>query len=271
MTTIRELFASPLPRIEVEILLAHALELKRIDLYTKYEQTIPSHHLSIFQSLLQRRLQHEPIAYITGYQPFMSLDFEVNQLVLIPRPETEKLVEVVIDTIKESKVRCPMSNVADVGTGSGCIAVSLAKYLPEIKVTGIDSSPESIKIAQRNAQKHGVEDRCQFLTGDMFEPLSSKPDLIISNPPYISTADIETLEPNVRDWEPKQALDGGQDGLDYIRRLIEEGPKYSNCLIFEFGINQAEKIKELAKDKFKNVKIIRDHAEKERIFSGSNT
>ena len=162
--------------------------------------------------------------------------------------------------------------ITDLGTGSGCIAVSLAKYLPNIKVIGIDSSPEAIKIAQKNAEAHNVLDRCEFVVGDMFQSLltfmTQKPEeinLIVSNPPYIPTADIDTLETDVKGWEPGGALDGGPDGLDYIKKLIEQ----ATCpLIFEFGINQAEKIKELAKTKFKEIKILRDNSGTERIFVG---
>ena len=260
------------PHLEAEILLAHALKFKRIELYTKHEQILTPEELGKFKGFIQRRSQHEPIAYITNNQPFMSLDFYVDRSALIPRPETEKLVEVVIDFIKTLPVTHSPLLITDLGTGSGCIAVSLAKYLPNIKVIGIDSSPEAIKIAQKNAEAHNVLDRCEFVVGDMFQSLltfmTQKPEeinLIVSNPPYIPTADIDTLETDVKGWEPGGALDGGPDGLDYIKKLIEQ----ATCpLIFEFGINQAEKIKELAKTKFKEIKILRDNSGTERIFVG---
>src|SRR3989338_504905 len=260
------------PHLEAEILLAHALKFKRIELYTKHEQILTPEELGKFKGFIQRRSQHEPIAYITNNQPFMSLDFYVDRSALIPRPETEKLVEVVIDFIKTLPVTHSPLLITDLGTGSGCIAVSLAKYLPNIKVIGIDSSPEAIKIAQKNAEAHNVLDRCEFVVGDMFQSLltfmTQKPEeinLIVSNPPYIQTADIDTLETDVKGWEPGGALDGGPDGLDYIKKLIEQ----ATCpLIFEFRINQAEKIKELAKTKFKEIKILRDNSGTERIFVG---
>jgi len=257
------------PHLEAEILLAYALNLKRIDLYVKHEKVLSPQELANFKGLIQRRSKHEPVAYITGNQPFMSLDFKVNPSVLIPRPETEKLVEVAIDLIKSrSSASQAERSIVDIGTGCGCIAISLAKYLPEIKVIGIDSSSEAIEIAKENAKKHNVEDRCGFIVGNMFEPLKNKPDLIVSNPPYIPTADIEKLDPDVKDFEPRQALDGGTDGLDYIRKLIEQGPKHAGHLILEFGINQAEAVKELAAQKFKNIKIIQDSFGKERLFLG---
>lgn len=251
------------PHLEAEILLAHALSFKRIDLYTKHERVVTADELARYKKSIQRRSKHEPIAYITNNQPFMSLDFYVDKSVLIPRPETEKLVEVAIDFIKSIRITEHPLLITDIGTGSGCIAISLAKYLPNIKVLGIDSSPEAIKIAQRNAESHKVANRGEFVIGNMLEPLKEKADLIISNPPYIPTADITTLETDVKDWEPKLALDGGPDGLDYIRKLIEQ----ANCpLIFEFGFNQAEKIRELAKDEFEEIKIIKDNSGIERIF-----
>jgi len=256
-------YAIEWPHLEAEILLAHSLGLKRIDLYVKHEKVLTPEELAKFKGLIQRRSLHEPIAYITGNQPFMSLDFKVNPSVLIPRPETEKLVEVAIDLIKSRDFI-----IADIGTGCGCIAITLAKYLPEIKVIGIDSSPEAIAIAKENARKHKVENRCEFVVGNMLEPLKNKPDLILSNPPYIPTADIEKLDPDVKDFEPHQALDGGADGLDYIRKLIEESPKHADNLILEFGINQAEAVKELAQGKFSEIKILEDTSGKERLFLG---
>jgi release factor glutamine methyltransferase len=261
------------PHLEAEILLAHALDLKRIGLYTNYERILTTEDLSGFKKLIQRRSKHEPIAYITGNQPFMSLDFYVDRSVLIPRPETEKLVEVVIDLVKSRTAPRTPFLAADIGTGSGAIAVSLAKYLSDIKVIGIDSSSDAIKIAQKNAERHKVNDRCQFIAGDMLDPLetTNKFDLILSNPPYIPTADIDTLQPDVKDYEPKEALDGGENGLLYIKKLIQESPKYlkeDGHLIFEFGIKQADNIMELTKDNFEETKIIKDSSGVERLYLG---
>jgi release factor glutamine methyltransferase len=261
------------PHLEAEILLAHALDLKRIGLYTNYERILRAEELSRFKQLIQRRSKHEPIAYITGNQPFMSLDFHVDRSVLIPRPETEKLVEVVIDLIKSSIVHRPSSLVADIGTGSGAIAVSLTKYLPQIKVIGIDSSANAVKIAQKNAERHKVNDRCEFVVGDMLNQFDDtcKFDIVASNPPYIPTADINALQADVKDYEPREALDGGEDGLLYIKKLIQDSPKYlkdDGYLMFEFGINQADNIMELTKDKFEETKIIKDASGVERLYLG---
>jgi release factor glutamine methyltransferase len=230
--------------------------------------------------MLNRRLKHEPAAYIAGCQPFMSLDFFVNRSVLIPRPETELLVENAIKTIKNI-YDSPHLNVgnqnlliADIGTGSGCIAVSLAKYLPNVSVIGIDSSPEVIEMSINNAKRHEVDDRCQFIIGNMLEPLKEKVDIVVSNPPYIPSADIETLQSEVKAWEPRHALDGGPDGLDYIKKLIAESPDRLNpkgVLLFEFGFNQVKKIKELidGSGRYKEIEIINDYSGKPRILKAT--
>jgi release factor glutamine methyltransferase len=250
-------------RLEAEILLAHALGSKRSALIIRHHESIESNVLSLYQACLRRRSQHEPTAYITGIQPFMALDFFVNRSVLIPRPETEQLVEIAINAIKSSLV------IADIGTGSGAIAVSLAKNLPEVSVVGIDSSRDAIGMAKRNAEYHAVENRCQFIVGNLFEPLAEKVNFIVSNPPYVPTAEIEKLQPEVKDWEPRPALDGGKDGLDYIRKIIQDSPgqlKENGCLILEFGSGQAKKIRELAKDLFREINVFTDYSNKERIF-----
>ncbi|OGC24378.1 protein-(glutamine-N5) methyltransferase, release factor-specific [candidate division WOR-1 bacterium RIFOXYB2_FULL_42_35] len=254
------------PHLEAEILLAHSLGLKRIELYTQHERALSKEELANFKLLIKRRSLHEPIAYITGYQPFMVLDIIVDQNVLIPRPETEQMVEIVIELVTRNP---QLVTIADIGTGSGCIAVTLAKYLPQVKVIAIDSAPQAIAVAQKNADKHQVSNRCQFIIGNLLEPLTEKIDLIISNPPYIPTAIIETLETNVKDFEPRQALDGERDGLDYIRRLIKESPQHlkeNGQLILEFGIDQAEEIKRLAQQSFREIKIIRDASGKARFL-----
>jgi release factor glutamine methyltransferase len=275
------------PRLEAEILLAHTLGLKRIELYLKFEQVVKTEQLAQFKSYLQRRLKHEPLAYLTHNQPFMSLDFYVDQNVLIPRPETELLVENCITLIRHSSFVIRHSTILDLGTGSGCIAISLAKFLPEISVVGLDSSPEAIAVAKKNAAKLGVADRCHFLVGDMLNfpnvgagftsyrdtqyrdmPARSF-DIIVSNPPYIPTAEIEKLQPEVKDWEPRQALDGGADGLNYIRQILKVGSNHcTTALLFEFGCGQAPAIKALDVSRFKEVKIIKDLNGLERIWSG---
>ena len=238
-------------RLEAEILLSYALRISRAQLITQSDKIIED--IRKIKDLLKRRAKHEPTAYITGVQPFMSLNFFVNRSVLIPRPETELLVEEAIKLYPKL--------VVDVGTGSGCIAISLAKALPNSKVIGIDSSSEALKVAVKNAKYHKVADRCQFIKGNLLLPHKEKVELIISNPPYIPSAEIEKLQPEVRDWEPREALDGGKDGLDYIRQIIKAAPdhlKPNGILLLEFGVNQAGDIQRTAKSYFSKTRIIKD-------------
>ena len=265
------------PHLEAEILLAHALNLKRIELYVRHEKVLTQVELTKFKNLIKRRNLHEPIAYITGNQPFMSLNFIVNPSVLIPRPETEEMVQLTIELAKRSMVHSPLS-IVDIGAGCGNIAVSLAKFLPEAKIIGIDSSSKALEVAKQNAELNKVANRCQFLLGNLFDPLKNvaanfsspnKIDIIVSNPPYIPTAEIDKLGADVKDFEPVEALDGGKDGLDYIRQLILEGPQHlkdKGYLILEFGFGQAEKIKELANNKFSGIEIKKDNSGKERFL-----
>lgn len=266
------------PHFEAEVLLGYVLEVKKVTLFARPEVSLSPQQIANYQACLKRRASHEPTAYITGIQPFMSLDFFVDHSVLIPRPETEQLVEKTIEIIHTfQKSRKEGIVVLDIGTGSGCIAVSLAKYLSNVRVIGIDSSVEAIEVAKKNAEYHRVYDRCQFILGDIFRglefkiPVDTKFDLIVSNPPYIPTSEIDNLQPEVKNWEPRQALDGGSDGLDYIRFLISDCPKYlmaNGYLVFEFGENQAREILRLAQGRFGKVEIINDYFGKERFFVG---
>lgn len=263
------------PRLEAQILLSYALALKRTDFVTRGDCELGQRERENVDAVLERRIKGEPTAYIVGNQKFMSLDFFVDRSVLIPRPETELLVEAAVKTIRSHPASMspnPFSPaIVDVGTGSGCIAVCLAKQLPDATVVGIDSSPEAVRIAKKNAHYHQVGDRCRFIFGNLLDPINDKVDMIISNPPYVPTAEIAALQPEIRDWEPRQALDGGEDGLDYIRQIIYHAPIYlspSGLLLFEFGYGQAQKIIDQAKSLFREIKIIKDYAGIERIFQG---
>jgi release factor glutamine methyltransferase len=264
-------YAIEWPHLEAEILLAHVLKFKRIELYTNHEKLVTPAELGKFKAMIQRRSQHEPIAYITNNQPFMSLDFYVDRNVLIPRPETELLVEQVVSCSSERNRGASCQLLVDLGTGSGCIAISLAKFLPTVKVIGTDSSPEALAIAQKNAETHNVTERCEFRQGDLFEPIQEKIDLIVSNPPYIPSKEIDGLMTDVKDWEPRTALDGGPDGLDYIRKIIAEAPNHlspNGTLFMEIGFDQGERVKKLAEEagKYVEVKIIKDLNGKDRIL-----
>ncbi|MCU0640511.1 MAG: peptide chain release factor N(5)-glutamine methyltransferase [Candidatus Margulisbacteria bacterium] len=253
------------PRLEAELLIMHALDLQRNALIMNQAMTVDQSGLARFKKALERRLKHEPTAYIIGDQPFHGVTIKVNKQVLIPRPETEQLVDIVIKEIQHLSLDIGHLTLADIGTGSGCIAVALAKALPQAVVYGIDQSGDALKIAQQNAAQNGVADRCRFLKGNLLEPLKEKPDLVVANPPYIPTAEINKLQPEVKDWEPRAALDGGPDGLKYIRELIKAAPAR---LYLEFGFGQAAKITELARAVYPQIEIRRDHAGLERYFIG---
>jgi len=255
------------PRLEAEILLSHSLRIPRIQLYVQFERVLNGSELASFKKLVLRRKEREPVAYITGIQPFMSLDFEVNPSVLVPRPETEKLVEVAMDFLKG--IDSP--RIADIGTGSGAIAVSLAKYVPGAALTATDSSGEAVELARRNAARHGVDKRCEFFVGDLFGPLKGQFDLIVSNPPYVRTADIKSLQPEISRYEPRQALDGGEDGLKYYRLILEQAGKYlkpGGTLILEIGFGQAKDVEDISKasECFDNPRMRKDTAGIDRVF-----
>jgi len=266
----------PLPRQEYEILLCHVYQITPTELYAHPERYLPAlpagrqaaRHGETenqnLQQLIERRLKNEPIAYLVGYQPFLGLKFFVDRSVLIPRPETEILAQLAIDLKPKT--------VADIGTGSGAIAVSIAKNLPETKVIGIDSSPAALKIASKNAEYHQVADHCHFIKGHLLDPIPEKLDLIVSNPPYIPTREIENLEPQIRNFEPRPALDGGEDGLHYIRQLIEKSPGHLNpngLLLMEIGSGQSEKVAGLARQHFMQVEMLKDLAGIDRILKAS--
>jgi len=252
-------------QFEREILLCHVLKIPRSKLYSHPERKLTQSEQQLFDQLLKRCENHEPIAYILGNQPFMGLDFYVDQNVLIPRPETELLVEEVIKSLAPSPQHL---TIVDIGTGSGCIAIPLAKHLPNTKIIAIDSSQAALEIAKKNAKAHKV--KIDFRLGHLFEPLKEKVDLIVSNPPYIPTTEIETLEPTVKEFEPRSALDGGPDGLDFIKQLIKEAPSHliphpqhpaPSTIYIEIGYNQANKLKALG-----NFKFIKDYNGYDRIL-----
>ncbi|MBS0202954.1 MAG: peptide chain release factor N(5)-glutamine methyltransferase [Planctomycetes bacterium] len=246
---------SDTPRLDAEILLAHARGCKRIQLYTAYDETLTDTVRATMRELVQRRAQAEPVAYLVGHREFFSLDFRVTRDVLIPRPDTETLVLEIIDGIKQlSASRAAASDaspirVIDLCTGSGCVAISVAKHALtsklNIQVVATDISPAALAIARENATKHGIQDQIEFLEGDLFGALSSdrRFDIIASNPPYIATAEIDTLDPEVAKHEPRLALDGGKTGFDIIDRLIAAAPQHAapNALfLMELSPEQAD-------------------------------
>ena len=228
-------------RLEAEWLLCAVTGLDRVGLYLQFDKPLNDRELAEYRALVTRRAKREPLQHILGSQEFCGLEYEVTADVLIPRHDTEVLVSEAI--IRQPDAR----SVLDVGTGSGCIAVTLQKRLPKAVVTATDISEAALTVARRNAEKHGTA--IEFLMGSLFAPVSGRLfDLIVSNPPYIPTADIECLDQEVRDYDPRAALDGGCDGLDIYRALIPESVEHLNpggWLLVEIGIRQAKGIVQL--------------------------
>lgn len=231
---------SDTPRLDAEILLAHARGCQRIQLYTAYDQPLTDAVRATMRELVQRRAQAEPVAYLVGHREFFSLDFRVTPDVLIPRPDTETLVMEIIDGIKQfaaTRAEAGESDqpirVLDLCTGSGCIAVSVAKHCQtaklNVRIVATDISPAALAVARENAGKHGVREQIEFREGDMFLALApdSRFEILASNPPYIATAEIDTLDPEVAKHEPRLALDGGPTGFVVIDRLSAGAPLYA--------------------------------------------
>jgi release factor glutamine methyltransferase len=235
------------PRREAGLLLASVLVCDSAFLITHGEDRLSHENVVRFNDFLRRRAAGEPLQYITGKQAFYELEFEVNKDVLIPRPETELLVETALGLL--SKMERPPF-VCDVGTGSGCIAISLLHEIRGARAIGIDISTAALRVASRNAARHGVGDRIHFMAGDAFEALrpTASFSMIVSNPPYIAEADLQHLQREVRDHEPRLALAGGSAGLEIIRRLLEQAPNFlvdGGYFLFEIGFDQSEAVKEL--------------------------
>jgi release factor glutamine methyltransferase len=209
------------PRLDAEILLAQSLACRRIELYTRFQEEPDEDRRSTFRGLVKRRAEGTPVAYLVGRQEFFSLSFAVTPDVLIPRPETELLVVALLDLAKGAAAGRPI-RVADIGAGSGILAVCAAKYLPLASVTAVDISPPALAVAKSNAAEHGVAERIRWVEGDLFSavPEGERFDFIVSNPPYISTAEMEALAPEVKNHEPRVALAAGPRGTDVIERLI---------------------------------------------------
>ncbi len=230
-------------RLEAEWLLCAAMGLDRVGLYLQYDKPLNDGELAAYRALIARRARREPLQHILGSQEFCGLDYEVTLDVLIPRHDTELLVS-------EAITRRPTARtVLDIGTGSGCIAVSLQKKLPSAVVTATDISEAALTVARRNAKKH--DSTIEFLLGSIFVPVAGRCfDLIVSNPPYIPSADIDSLDQEVRDYDPRTALDGGSDGQDIYRLLIPSAVEYLNpggWLLVEIGVRQANDIEQLFK------------------------
>ena len=239
------------PRLQAELLLAHLLEQPRMKLYLDFERALTPAEIDGFRALIKRRGQREPLQHIIGSASFCGFEITVNRDVLIPRSETELLAERGWTFLNQLSTLNPQpSTVLDFGTGSGCLAITLACKCAAAEVYAVDISPEALALARRNAARHGLAERIRFLQGDGFAalPQGTRFDLIISNPPYIPSGDIASLPPEVRDYDPHRALDGGPDGLDHGRRLAAESARFlkpHGRLMLEFGDGQAERLREI--------------------------
>lgn len=257
------------PRLDAEVLLCAVLQCERIKLYVDFERPLTEAELSQYKGYVLRRGQHEPLAYILGEKEFMRNSFKVTPATLVPRPETELLVESLIKAANILKTDGDVK-ILDIGTGSGAIIVSLLDYLPQAKGVGADISVDALIVAKENSERIGVTGRIGFLHSDVFSriPLDKKFDIIVSNPPYIPAADIAGLAKDVQQ-EPRSALDGGADGLDFYRRIISEAMDHmenEGLLAFEVGINQAQQVAELCRQAgFKETAIREDYAGIERM------
>ncbi len=254
---------------EAELLFTDILNCDRVSLYQNKKLYLGKAKSSLVSGVLKRRIHGEPLQYILGKTEFMGLEFKVTADVFIPRPETEILVETAVKLVSSVKCQVSSVNILDLGTGAGCIAISLAKFIPKAKITAIDISENAIKIAKQNALLNNV--KVNFLTSDLFsnyELRTTNYEMIIFNPPYIPTAEIETLQPEIQ-YEPRMALDGGKDGLNFYRRIINKAPRYlkkGGFLIMEMGFNQKDAIKNIFQKSgyFQIIESIKDYNNMDR-------
>ena len=262
---------SPTPRLDVETLLQKVLGVDRLYILLNLERVLSEDEEQLFNKFINERLNNRPIAYIVGNREFMGLDFFVKEGVLIPRPDTEVLVEEVIELAKKKDAK----NILDIGTGSGAITVSLAKYLENVKVTSVDISDIALEIGKRNAISNEVDDRITFVKSDLFTNIDkeTKFDIIVSNPPYIKREVIDTLDKQVKDYEPYNALEGGVDGLDFYRAITKRAKEYlkkDGILAYEVGHDQSEDVSKLMEmDGYTNIYTLKDLQQIDRVVIGT--
>ena len=265
-------------RLSAELLLCHVVGLTRIELYTQFDTPVPQRQLDQLHDLVRRAGLHEPAAYLTGRSEFYSIELDVTSDCLIPRPETELLVQRAIEFLR---TRVGVQFVCDLCTGSGCIAVAVAKNFSDARVIATDISAGALEVAAGNVAKHQLGGRVELLQGDLFEPLVRQLDvdafdLILCNPPYVSSAEYETLAKNVRDYEPKSALLAGTEGLDIYRRLIDKVDEFLKpgaALMLEIGYAQGPAVRELLEETeaFAEIKIEKDPHDNDRVVTARKT
>lgn len=254
--------------MDAEVLLAHVMATDRLALYRDPGRVLTGREWALFCDLVGRRSRREPVAYLTGRKEFMGLTFQVNRAVLIPRPETELLVERALALL--SGQEAPV--VAEAGTGCGAVAVSVARYHPGARVYATDISEEALAVAGENAARHGVSGRVFFYRGDLLAPLeflAGGVDLVAANLPYVPSGEMAALPPDVRDYEPHAALDGGPDGLALHRRLLPQAAgllRPGGSLLLELGPGQSRVLAELLADEgWRRIEVLRDYGRRERV------
>ncbi len=262
--------SSPSPRLDAEVLLANALGTDRVRLVIDSERVLEAGELGLYRSLIERRRRGEPVAYILGRREFFGLDFVVDRRALVPRPDTEALVEVALE---RTRPRSLYGRALDLCTGSGCVAVAFAKARPTWRVTATDISTDAVALAWENARRVGVAFSLAAVPGDLFAPVQKERfELVVANPPYIPSGDIAGLDVDVRDFEPRQALDGGADGLDLVRAVVASAPRHlvpGGVLAVEVGHDQAPRTRTLFEAAgFSAIESRRDYGGHERVVSG---
>ena len=267
------------PLLDAQILLSHLLDVDKIYLYTHSRDIVEERTVGEFLKLIELRKSRYPLQYIIGKQEFMGLDFKVKEGVLVPRPDTEILVESIIDIVEKGYFgERETINIADIGTGSGAITLSLAHFIKNAFVYSVDISKKALEVANENAKSLSLESRVKFLNGNILEPLYDEKleksiDILVSNPPYIPTKVIEKLQIEVSTYEPKLALDGGSDGLEFYRKIIEGSSQLirkNGIIAFEIGHDQAEDIKKILiqNGNFKDIETITDLSGLDRVVIG---
>lgn len=264
------------PRLSAELLLSHVLGLKRIELYTQYNKVVPQEQLDKLRDLVKRAGLHEPVVYLVGRTEFYSMEFEVTPACLIPRPETELLVQRSIEFLRK---RTGPQQVCDLCTGCGIIAAAIAKNVPDAKVMATDISEPALAVAAKNLEKHKLAERIELRPGDLFDPLVPQLDvfdLIVSNPPYVSAEEYEALDKNVKDYEPRLALYAGPDGLDIYRRIVEKVSEFlkpDGALLLEIGYKEGPAVRDLLEKTgvFPSIRIDKDLQGHDRVVTAART
>ncbi|UCG80077.1 MAG: peptide chain release factor N(5)-glutamine methyltransferase [Desulfobacterales bacterium] len=266
------------PRAAAEILLAHALGLRRVDLYVQYDRHLQVEELELFRGFIKRRIQREPVAYIVGKKEFWSMDLRMTPDVLIPRPETETLVEAALSIVQPKPGPEPL-RILDLGTGSGAIVLAMASEWPGQSFYAVDRSEKALAVARENARTRELDKTITFLQGDWFDPVRDRGryfDVIVSNPPYIASHEFEVLPPEITEYEPREALDGGSDGLAAIRLIIEQAAHHmipGGWLLFEIGHDQWVAVEKLISGgkTYRDWAVIKDYSGYDRVVRAKAT